>query len=47
MRGKQHEGRGLDWQEFDDGALSRLEGEGRKGKGPEGGRGQRWLSFGG
>lgn len=47
MRGKQHEGRGLDWQEFDEGALSRLEGEGRKGKGPEGGRGQRWLSFGG
>lgn len=46
-RGKQREGRGLAWQEFVEGELSRLEGEGRKGKEPEGGRGQRWLGVGG
>lgn len=38
-RGKQREGRGLGWYGFDEGKLARLEGEGKKGKGPEGGRG--------
>lgn len=46
-RGKQRERRGLGWQRFDEGELARMEGEGRKGKGPEGGRGQRWLCVGG
>lgn len=46
-RCKQREGRGLDWYGFDERELSRLEGEGKKGKGPEGGRGQRWLRVGG
>lgn len=46
-RCKQREGRGLDWQEFDEGELSRLEGEGKKGKEPEGGQGQQWQRVGG